>query len=148
MVLLVDFFMAGRSSEPAGLNLHDVEEIRGGLLDEQTGELVETEALLVHTRVSKTDVRATGVVTRILAQPDTHLCPVRAMRAWRAVLDEHGQDVPGPLVRRIDKHGRIGTDAGGRRPKDARRAGGVTAETIRTTMPPSYPFRQSRSASN
>lgn len=133
-VLTLDWYMAGRSSEPAGLNLHDVEEAVAAVPDPRTGEVVGVAALLIHVRMSKTDTRAKGSTTRVLAQPDPDLCPVRAIRAWKALLAEHDQDTPGPLIRRIDRHGRIGDAAGGRRPKDPHRAAGVTAETIRTII--------------
>ena len=60
LVLVLDFFLAGRCNQPAGLNLHDVDELTVEILDTETGELVPTEALLVHIRVAKTDTSARG----------------------------------------------------------------------------------------
>ncbi|MGW1810899.1 hypothetical protein [Streptomyces sp. NPDC002078] len=34
-------------------------------------------------------------------------CPVRALRAWRQCLLDHGRQAAGPLFLRIDRHGRI-----------------------------------------
>jgi hypothetical protein len=49
---------------------------------------------------------------------------VAAWRAWRAVLEEHDQHHTGPLLRRIDRHGRLGGTGrcAGRQPKDPHRA--------------------------
>ncbi|TJZ94603.1 site-specific integrase [Actinacidiphila oryziradicis] len=59
-------------------------------------------------RLTKTDPygRSTDVV-RITAQDDPAY-PVAAWRAWRAVLEAHDQHHTGPLLRRIDRHGRLG----------------------------------------
>ncbi|WP_126642723.1 hypothetical protein [Embleya hyalina] len=103
---------AATQALPAGRE-PNIDELTGiELVDTATGEVLHTDALLVHIRVSKSDVTARGSITRILAQDDEELCPVRAFRAWRAVLVDHDQPLTGPLIRRIDKHGRIGAAPG------------------------------------
>ncbi|RCG21165.1 hypothetical protein DQ384_36765 [Sphaerisporangium album] len=134
-LLLLDWWMAGRCSEPAALNLHDVVISTADLVDEATGELVPVPALEVHIRRSKADQQARGQVVRILApDDDQELCPITALRAWLDVLTDDEQLTAGPLFRRIDRHGRIGAAAAGRRCDDDARQGGITARTVRNII--------------
>ncbi len=91
-LLVLGVAMMGRRSELAGLDLADVDEV--------------DEGLLVYVRRSKTDQDALGAEVAIPygSHPDT--CPVRAVRAWRALLTEHGI-TDGPLLRAVDRAGRI-----------------------------------------
>ncbi|WP_261554063.1 tyrosine-type recombinase/integrase [Frankia tisae] len=84
--------MMGRRSELAALDLVDVVEVEDGLL--------------VYVRRSKTDQDAVGTEVAIPygSYPDT--CPVRAVRAWRALLAEHGI-TSGPLLRAVTRQGRV-----------------------------------------
>ncbi|WP_261562304.1 site-specific integrase [Frankia tisae] len=93
VILLVGFGMFARRSELARLDLADVTETENGLV--------------VYIARTKTDQAARGQ-ERVLpygARPDA--CPVRAVRAWRTFLAEQGI-VEGPLLCRIDRHGRLG----------------------------------------
>ncbi|MET9365818.1 hypothetical protein ABZX93_33585 [Streptomyces sp. NPDC006632] len=133
--LLLDWWMAGRCSEPAALNIHDIRILTVELTDEETGEIHEVPALEVEIRESKADQDAKGETVRILAPLDApELCPVTAVRRWFDFLADAGQLTDGPLLRRIDRHGKIGADAAGRRNDDGDRQGGITARTVRTII--------------
>ncbi|MGW0672523.1 integrase [Streptomyces sp. NPDC002746] len=129
-VLLLDWWMAGRASEPARLNLHDVTFTVVKVTDPATGEKTKRPALIVEIRRSKADQAARGQEVRILAPEDQELCPLHALREWLDVLADDGQLTPGPLLRRIDRHGNIGAKAAGRKSADEKRRGGITAETV------------------
>ncbi|MFJ2110775.1 hypothetical protein ACIOEX_02410 [Streptomyces sp. NPDC087850] len=130
LILCLDWYLAGRASEPAGLNLRDTVETSVELVHQETGELVDLAALVVTIRLSKTNPygRTTDVV-RILAQDD-ETCPVTAWRAWCEVLTRHGV-TSGPLLRRV-KRGQLTT--AGRPPADPTRAGGIGDRTIRNLI--------------
>ncbi|MFD0639689.1 tyrosine-type recombinase/integrase [Catenulispora yoronensis] len=85
---LLDFAVAGRRAEVAGLLVLDVADDPNGLV--------------VDIRASKTSPRTVAVPYG--SNPAT--CPVRAWRAWR---DAAGlaADPEGPAFRRIDRHGRL-----------------------------------------
>ncbi|WP_327072064.1 hypothetical protein [Kitasatospora sp. NBC_01302] len=135
--LLLHWYMAGRASEPVALGVLDVTEVSADILDLATGEVVSRPALELVFRRSKTDPygRRRDVV-RLVAQDDPELCPVVAVRAWRALLAEHGAHQSGPLLRRIDRWDNIGGTAAcaGRRPVDERRAGGLTDRSLRNII--------------
>ncbi|GGX36499.1 hypothetical protein [Streptomyces chryseus] len=128
--LTLDWYMAGRASEPASLNLRDVRETVAEVLDTDSGELVALPALVVTLRRSKTNPHGRlRDVVRIVAQGD-ETCPVAAYRAWREVLDAEGV-TSGPLLRRV-KDNKLTT--AGRPPADPRRAGGIGDRTIRNLI--------------
>ncbi|MGW6202219.1 hypothetical protein ACWF9B_00980 [Streptomyces sp. NPDC055089] len=129
-VLLLDWWMAGRASEPARLNLHDITFTTVKVTDPHSQKKTQREALIVKIRRSKADQQARGQEVRILAPDDQELCPLHALREWLDVLADDGQLTPGPLLRRIDKHGNIGAKAAGRHTKDEKRRGGITADTV------------------
>jgi integrase len=58
-------------------------------------------------RASKTDQDARGVVVAIPPGQHADTDPVRLVRAWRALLAEHGH-TSGRLLRSVSRHGRIG----------------------------------------
>ncbi|MEV7946417.1 hypothetical protein ACTOXX_09655 [Streptomyces rubiginosohelvolus] len=127
--LSLDWYMAGRASEPASLNLRDAVEESIWLVDPDTGKLVELAALVI-TRLSRTNTYdKTLDVIRIAAQDDS-TCPVAAYRAWSAVLASAGV-TSGPVLRRV-KNGALST--AGRPPKDPTRAGGIGDRTIRNMI--------------
>ncbi|MFD4021198.1 site-specific integrase [Streptomyces sindenensis] len=129
--LCLDWYMAGRASEPAALDVLDVRPCTVPLLDAATGELLDRDGLVVTVRRSKTNPYGrTRDTVRLLAQDGDPTCPVAAWRAWTEVLDGHGV-TSGPLLRRV-KHGRLTT--AGRPPADARRAGGIGDRTIRNLI--------------
>ncbi|MFE7133710.1 integrase [Streptomyces sp. NPDC057638] len=131
VVLLIDWWMAGRASEPARLNLHDVKITTVKVPDPAThGGTIRVKALVIKLRRSKADQNARGHEIRILAPGDDELCPIRALEKWLAVLADDGQLTPGPLLRRVDRHGNIGAKAAGRHTADPKRRGGITAETV------------------
>ncbi|MFI5857289.1 integrase [Streptomyces parvulus] len=128
-VLLIAWWMAARASEPARLNLHDA-KITTVMIEDEDGRKKTCQALIIKIRRSKADQSARGQEVRILAPADQELCPIHALREWLDVLADDGQLTPGPLLRRIDRHGNIGAKAAGRPPKDDRRRGGITADTV------------------
>ncbi|MGA5819839.1 integrase [Kitasatospora sp. NPDC094028] len=128
-VMIIGWWMAARASEPARLNLHDA-RITSVKLEDEARRKVAHPALIIKIRRSKADQAARGHEVRILAPEDQELCPIHALREWLDVLADDDQLVPGPLLRRIDKHGNIGVKAAGRQPKDPARRGGITAETV------------------
>lgn len=95
VLLLLGLAMMARRSELVDLQISHVSEDDNGLL--------------VLIAMSKTDQDATGVEVAVPygSHPDTD--PVRAVRAWLAVLAEHGV-TSGPLLRAVDRHGRISPD--------------------------------------
>lgn len=70
-LLVIGWFGAFRRSELVALNFGDVREVR--------------EGLRVHVRHSKTDQEARGAIVGLPRRTDA-LCPVAAVRAWRAAL--------------------------------------------------------------
>ncbi|MER5572396.1 integrase [Streptomyces massasporeus] len=129
VTLLLDWWMAGRASEPARLNLHDV-KVTTIKIEDEAGKKVTRKALIIKIRRSKADQKARGQEVRILAQDDQEICPVHAVLEWLDVLADDGQLTPGPFLRRIDRHGNIGAKAAGRHTKDPNRRGGITADTV------------------
>ncbi|MGW7820169.1 integrase [Streptomyces puniciscabiei] len=129
VTLLLDWWMAGRASEPARLNLHDV-KVTTVKVEDAEGRTATRQALIIEIRRSKADQAARGQEVRILAQHDQEIWPVHAVREWLDVLADDGQLTPGPFLRRIDRHGNIGAKAAGRPTKDPQRRGGITADTV------------------
>ncbi|QDN75869.1 hypothetical protein FNV62_06445 [Streptomyces sp. RLB3-17] len=128
--LTLAWYMAGRASEPAGLNIREVAEDVAELVGPETGELLELPALVITLHRSKTNPhgRTTDVV-RIVAQDDK-TCPLAAWRQWRQVLAAAGVE-RGPLLRRV-KNDKLTT--AGRPPRDPARAGGIGDRTIRNLI--------------
>ncbi|MFE7194482.1 hypothetical protein [Kitasatospora sp. NPDC057541] len=137
--LLLDWFMAGRCSEPAGLDRPDVVELEARYTDPATGRPVVRPALQVTIRTDKTNPygRRSHRV-RIVGQDDPALCPVVAHRQWSALLDDVGAGPDGPLLRRVDRWDRVAGAGGhipaGRHPRDARRLFGIGDRTIRNVI--------------
>ncbi|MFJ9553375.1 tyrosine-type recombinase/integrase [Nocardiopsis sp. NPDC101807] len=100
-LLLLGYAMMARRSELAALNTTDLRQV--------------PEGLEVFVATSKTDKDSTG--TTVAIPYGTHLstCPVRTVAAYLAALAEAGVTT-GPLLRSVDRHGRLaGTaDAAGR----------------------------------
>ena len=92
-LLLVGFAGAFRRSELVGLNTEDLEFNDNGLV--------------VHLRRSKTDPEGEGRKVGIPYGSTPATCPVRALKAWIAVLPT---SVDGALFRGVDRHGRIHED--------------------------------------
>ncbi|MGW3091724.1 hypothetical protein [Streptomyces sp. NPDC001108] len=128
--LALDWYMAGRASEPAQLDVDDVQLCTVRLLDPATGELVDRDAMVVTVRRSKTNPYGRSRDTvRLLAQ-DHPTCPVTACREWVQVLDAFSVQ-RGPFLRRVKK-GKL--TMAGRPPADPRRAGGIGDRTIRNLI--------------
>ncbi|GIH80988.1 site-specific integrase [Planobispora longispora] len=112
LTVVLGWAMMARRSELAGLDLGDVVEVEQGLV--------------VTVRRSKTDQAATGRQVAVPYGSDPLTCPVRALRAWRALLAERGS-VSGPLLRRVDRRGVIagvpGAKPAGGGPADGRLSG-------------------------
>jgi site-specific recombinase XerD len=88
-LLLVGFAGAFRRSELVGLNLEDLEFNDNGLV--------------VQLLRSKTDPEGQGRKVGIPYGSTPATCPVRALKAWIAVLP----GAEGPLFRAVDRHARI-----------------------------------------
>ncbi|MFI9552353.1 tyrosine-type recombinase/integrase [Nonomuraea endophytica] len=92
VVLVLGFALMGRRSELAALDIADLTA---------TGDGLE-----IAIRRSKTDQDAVGEVVPLPYGSHPQTCPVRILRAWLAALDEHGV-TEGPLLRAVDRHGRL-----------------------------------------
>jgi hypothetical protein len=93
-LLLIGFNMMGRRSEISALNISDIRSAGDNGIE-------------VFIAVSKTDQEAKGVAVPVPFGQHEITCPVRAVRAWIALLAAKGI-ASGPLFRPIDRHGRIG----------------------------------------
>ncbi|MFA1550104.1 tyrosine-type recombinase/integrase [Actinomadura chokoriensis] len=102
LVLVLGFAMMGRRSEVAALDIEDL--------------TFTTRGLVIKVRKSKTDQDAVGneVIIKHGRRPQTD--PVALVRDWVSRLAEPTQTKPaitsGPLLRGIDKHGRLGGTPG------------------------------------
>ncbi|GII89713.1 integrase [Sphaerisporangium siamense] len=107
--LVLGFALMGRRSELAALDIEDLAPT--------------VEGLEVLIRASKTDQDAIGEVVPLPygSHPDT--CPVRVVQAWTTALAKLGVTA-GPLLRGIDRHGRITTATPGASGKAAARISG------------------------
>nr|BFE89183.1 hypothetical protein GCM10020093_117850 [Planobispora longispora]BFE89425.1 hypothetical protein GCM10020093_120270 [Planobispora longispora] len=126
LTVVLGWAMMARRSELAGLDLGDVVEVEQGLV--------------VTVRRSKTDQAATGRQVAVPYGSDPLTCPVRALRAWRALLAERGS-VSGPLLRRVDRRGVI-AGVPGRSPPAAvppTAASAVTPSARSSPAPPAAP---------
>lgn len=95
-ILLLGFAGGFRTSELAGLDRADLEELE--------------EGLVVHLRRAKTDPAGQGRDVAIPRGRHPETCPVSAVRRWAGVAGAE----PGPLFRRIDRRDRVA--AAGLRP--------------------------------
>lgn len=91
-VLVLGFALMGRRSELAALNIADIT---------LTGDGLE-----VFIGRSKTDQDAIGETVPLPYGSYTETCPVRVVQAWIAALAERGV-LAGPLLRGVDRHGRL-----------------------------------------
>lgn len=89
-LLLLGFAAFARESELAGLDIEDVVEADDGLR--------------ITLRRSKTDQEGAGEEIGVPYGSHRETCPVRALRAWRRVLDTES----GPLFPAVNRWGRIG----------------------------------------
>ncbi|MEU8308948.1 tyrosine-type recombinase/integrase [Actinomadura sp. NPDC048955] len=102
LVLVLGFAMMGRRSEVAALDIEDL--------------AFTTRGLVIKVRQSKTDQDAVGseVIIKHGRRPQTD--PVALLRDWVARLAEPTRTKPaitgGPLLRGIDRHGRLGGTPG------------------------------------
>ncbi len=97
-LLVLGFSLMARRSELAGLDVADVADV--------------DEGLIVRIRKSKTDQDAVGVDVAIPYGSHPQTCPVRTVRSWLARLAENGV-TSGPLLRSVDRNGRIGSGLSG-----------------------------------
>ncbi|MGW2725596.1 hypothetical protein [Streptomyces sp. NPDC001492] len=138
VALVIAWFMAARASEPVSLSVHDVVETTADIVDLATGEIVDVRpALEITLRRSKTNPHGRKRDTvRLVAQDDPALCPVVLWRAWMTLLQSADVAHTGPLLRRVDRWGRLGGTGAcaGRQPADARRAGGIGDRTLRNII--------------
>lgn len=93
VLLVLGVALMGRRSEMAALELDDLTETNDGLV--------------VLIRRSKTDQAAKGREVAIPYGQHAETCPVRVMRAWIALLAEHGI-TEGRVLRSVTRHGHIG----------------------------------------
>jgi site-specific recombinase XerD len=97
LILVLGWAMMGRRSELIGLDIEDIAE--------------RDEGLDVMVRKAKNDQAAEGRKVAVPYGSDASTCPVRLTRAWLALLAARGI-TSGPLLRRMDKNGRIAGEAG------------------------------------
>jgi len=109
-LLLLAFTSALRRSELAALDISDLERDPAGLI--------------VHVRRSKTDAAGAGAYVGIPHASRPRLCAVLAVDAW---LDRLAQltgtargELAGPLLRPVDRHGRLGSLGASRHGPSAR----------------------------
>lgn len=101
-LLLLGYNMMARRSELTALNLDDV--------------TLTDHGLEVFVAASKTDKASAGETVAVPYGTHLDTCAVRAVLAWRAALEELGV-TSGPLLRGVDRHGRLvgSSGAAGRR---------------------------------
>ena len=90
-LLLLGFTGAMRRSELVALEREDITET--------------TEGLVVQIRRSKTDQEGVGRKIGIPYGKNPETCPVHALKKWCV----QGEITSGPLFRKIDRHGNVGT---------------------------------------
>lgn len=91
-LLLLGFTMMARRSELARIDLDDVRIVEDGLE--------------VFLPTSKTDKDSVGATVRVPYGTLARTCAVRTTRAWLEALAERGL-TRGPLLRGVDRHGRL-----------------------------------------
>lgn len=118
VVIVLGFALGCRRGELAALDLDDLTE--------------DSDGLNVLIRTSKADKESTGreVFIPYGEHPDT--CPVRVVRAWRQMLAEHGRRA-GPLLVRVDRHGKLGRAGSGRVTADGRITGQAVGMIVNRT---------------
>lgn len=92
-ILVLGLAMGCRRSELAALDIADL--------------TFGDDDLEVYVRKSKTDRDSKGRAVMVLYGNDPNTCPIRTVRAWLAVLAEHGR-TGGALFIQIDRHGNLG----------------------------------------
>ncbi|MEU4508832.1 hypothetical protein AB0G05_04995 [Nonomuraea wenchangensis] len=97
VVLVLGFALMGRRSELAALDIADL--------------TFTADGLEVAIRRSKTDQDAFGEIVPLPYGSHPATCPVRVVQAWLAMLEERGV-AEGPLLRAIDRHGRLSGTSG------------------------------------
>ncbi|MEV7011922.1 tyrosine-type recombinase/integrase [Streptosporangium sp. NPDC051022] len=90
--LVLGFALMGRRSELAALDIGDV--------------ALTADGLEVFIGRSKTDQDALGETVPLPYGSHSETCPVRVVQAWIAALAEYGV-TSGPLLRGVDRHGRL-----------------------------------------
>ncbi|MGC4808633.1 site-specific integrase [Micromonospora sp. DT233] len=117
-LLVLGFAMGARRSELAALNIADL--------------VFTSDGLEVTVRTAKTDRDSVGRTAALPWGTHPHTCPVRTVKAWLATLADHGRTT-GPLLVRIDRHGRLGRVPTGRGSTDGRLTGQAVALIVSRT---------------
>jgi integrase len=111
--------MFGRRSEVAGLDIGDL--------------TFSDRGLTVTVRISKADQDAVGATVQIKYGTHLETCPVRLAQAWIATLAAR-EITDGPLLRGIDRHGRLaGTPNYAGRSHTGRISGQALNDIVRDT---------------
>lgn len=122
-LLLLAYKSGRRGAELANLNLADLREASDPA--DPSGPVL---GVRVTFRTSKTNPHGLRRDDSIkVKRVGGDYCPVAALRAWRLYLAGRGY-TSGPLFPRVDRHGRIGTAAGGR--QSAGDDGRITPKTV------------------
>jgi integrase len=108
VVVTLGFAMMARRSELSGLDIGDLRET--------------SEGLEVFVATSKTDKDSTGATVMVPYGTHSMTCPVRTVRAYLAALAEAGV-TSGPLLRGVDRRGRIAGTPGTTIPGSGRLSG-------------------------
>ncbi|MDG4797652.1 site-specific integrase [Micromonospora sp. WMMD1082] len=117
-LLVLGFAMGARRSELAALDIADL--------------AFTPDGLEVTVRTAKTDRDSIGRTAALPWGTHPHTCPVRTAQAWLSTLAEHGR-ISGPLLVRIDRHGRLGRVPTGRGSADGRLTGQAVALIVART---------------
>lgn len=119
-IMLLHDGLGGRRSEVARLIVPDITVVFG-------------KGLKVRIRMSKTDQGAKGATVFVPYARDPDICPARAVEAWLLRRLELGLPDDGPLFLVIDRHGRIGTAAAGRRTSSGRIGDAYPAKLLKSS---------------
>ncbi|MGC5033794.1 site-specific integrase [Micromonospora sp. DT229] len=117
-LLVLGFALGARRSELAALDVADL--------------TFTPEGLQVAVRTAKTDHDSVGRTAALPWGTHPHTCPVRTTQAWLTTLADHGR-TSGPLLVRIDRHGRLGRVPTGRGSADGRLTGQAIALIVART---------------
>ncbi|MFE2614380.1 site-specific integrase [Micromonospora chalcea] len=117
-LLVLGFALGARRSELAALDITDL--------------TFTPDTLQITVRTAKTDRHFAGRTADLPWGSDPRTCPVRTAQAWLATLADHRRTT-GPLLVRIDRHGRLGRVPTGRGSADGRLTGQAVALIVART---------------
>ncbi|PWR08175.1 integrase, partial [Micromonospora sicca] len=117
-LLVLGFALGARRSELTALDITDL--------------AFNPDGMQITVRTAKTDPDFAGRTSALPWGTHPNTCPVRTAQAWLATLADHGR-TNGPLLVRIDRHGRLGRVPTGRGSADGRLTGQAVALIVART---------------